>query len=55
VSAQDAAAGDTPPANAIVYECPICGAELESAPGLRAKCSDGHPPTPLVAAVRGEQ
>jgi hypothetical protein len=40
---------DGPAANAIVYECPICGAEVESAPGLRAKCSDGHPPAPLVA------
>ncbi len=40
---------DGPPANAIVYECPICGAEVESAPGLRAKCSDGHPPAQLVA------
>ncbi|MCU1277413.1 MAG: hypothetical protein JWM53_959 [bacterium] len=50
---RDAAAGDEgPPRNAIVYECPICGAEVESAPGLRAKCSHGHAPALMVAAMR---
>lgn len=42
-------ADDGPPKNAIVYECPACGAELESAPGLRATCSNGHPPAVVVA------
>lgn len=53
---RDAAAGhEAPPGNAIVYECPICGAEVESAPGLRAKCGAGHTPALLVAAVRDEE
>ncbi len=44
-----------PPENAIVYECPICGAEVESAPGLRAKCNRGHAPAYMVAAVRDDE
>jgi hypothetical protein len=38
-----------PPADAIVYQCPICGAQVESPPGLDSQCSDGHPPAQLVA------
>lgn len=39
---------DGPPASAIVYECPVCGEEIESAPGLRARCSNKHPPAELL-------
>jgi hypothetical protein len=39
-----------PPPNAIVYTCPICGAEVESAPGLKVKCRDGHLPVLMVPA-----
>jgi len=55
-SEKDAGSGDDgPPGNAIVYECPICGAEVESAPGLRLKCAAGHPPAFVVAAVRDDE
>ena len=40
---------DGPPPTTLEYECPICGAEVASAPGVRAQCSDGHAPAQLVA------
>jgi hypothetical protein len=38
-----------PSTNEIVYECPVCGDQVRSAPGLRARCSNGHAPAFLVA------
>jgi nitroreductase len=52
---EDLAGADGPPHDAIVYECPVCGAQVESAPGLRAQCSDGHAPAYLVAVVPDEE
>jgi hypothetical protein len=45
---------DEAPTNAIAYECTICGAKVQSAPGMSANCSDGHPPAPLVAREQHE-